>query len=269
MTMKKPQAFTLIELLITVSLTVITTSFATASLVGSAKTQFAVKQTGELQGQVDQVVSKIKKEVQNAPVRTSGGKVRTILTERKNVTYASSMSGFLVGNSQSGYDYSPNSILLVSGEQKDDKGQTNGKEYISAYCLRQDLKDGEVIGQRLVRYMVNVDSSFELNREYLATPECSESYLNGYFGRVYNTPIVPTYLTDASVMVTYFRATPLILSDPNAAGRLLDVDPDAISLEISSMYNDQNSNVAKLGERAQILKKNQPLYNVKTTLLTK
>lgn len=258
----KQSGFTLIELLITVSLMVIIGSFTTASLMSSARTQNAVKNAKDVQGQVDRVVEKIGSELKTSE------KSQTILTNKQlgTLSYSAGVANDLVVGAD-GYDKSPNSILMYTYNNHDEDGNIITGTYIKIICLRQDEYDGKIIGQRLVQYSLKEPNNpFGFQRAPSVNPECTEAYVGTLFPPAKNN-ITTTYLTEPSVQLNYFRATPLIMNKVFDPARTLDVNPDAISLEISAVYNDLNSNVKRLGERVQ--KSKQSLYVLKTTLLTK
>lgn len=129
--MIKRSAFSLIELLLAVSIFALVASTATVTLTTAVRLQVTRQQTQQISLQSQQILDRIKADIQAAGIESSA------------ISLTNDQSSLLAGTR-------PNSILTVVSSDKDMYGrdQEGGNKRVNIYCVESQAGEG----RRLVRF---------------------------------------------------------------------------------------------------------------------
>lgn len=226
---KRKSGFTLLELLVTAGATVIIASLATANAVVTARLFQIQRRSNDVTGQIQRVADEISKDFEESVI--SG---KSFGNTNANV--------HILTNGQITADGTkpPSSIIYLIRPSQSVAGLNSSINYIRTYCLIDNA--GSL---RLVRYQKQFDDHKFIGSAVSGVPyNCSAANLalqtkNDLQLTFATTPDETQYLTDPSIKINYLRILPVWAAD-KAIGENYDLDPPAISIEISAEYDPNN-----------------------------
>ncbi|MEI6477993.1 MAG: prepilin-type N-terminal cleavage/methylation domain-containing protein [bacterium] len=258
--------FTLLEMLVAVSVFVLVASVATVTLATTVRLQANESQSQQLAAQSQQVMQAITSDLQSSINYYSDSTGSTPLdwpfAPSINKTMAAAIQ--VVQFNQSDYSqmafcahgnylcYEPDNILVMTMPVFDSAGAGTGKFIKRIYCPEPTPGASAIAGKRLARFTsepLTTLPSFDPDGSQLSRPRsCTASDLQAMFkgGSVMLTTV--DYVTAPTMEVLSLRFIPVFtnLTSINPS-RTAGVDPAAVTIQLTARYNVANGKPALSG----------------------
>lgn len=239
--MNKKPAFTLLELIVTVSIFSVVVTIATVSMVSTTKLQQQYSQTNQVNDQLNLAIQMIKDDVS----RSSKVFSATIYANSNTAETGDLISKYPLNNMLITYSISQSDGVIAGAD---------GYPEIHVYCAEKIFATSsttKVVGQRLVKFINRYNTKTATpdvikSALYSTAPrtyQCSESDLGTItnIGAGDNTHSYQ-YLTSPETQIDGLHFWPVWLGRiSNASTSTYNNDADAVRMEINADYNPTNN----------------------------
>lgn len=238
----KAPAFTLIELLLSVTVFVFISSLALVSLASTIRIQVTARQNHAISLQTDKILGVIGDDIRDSVGNNDASTTDGISIVQAQDPQTTPCEG-------GGVCYQNDGILVLNVARRDVDGRPSSTQEKRVYCSEPFSSGGPQVAKRMVRFTISPATASVTGSSVL----CTVAGMGGLFP---GATVTKEVLSDTAFDVLNFRAWPLWTAE-NATGASPWHNPLGVRLELMAKYTTKISNPSG-EERAADSKINAP-----------